>query len=118
MRLVLSIVMILAAIGAVVFFAVPRYQAVADMRAEEAQLNEALANARKLEEARQDLLDRYNSFDPADLRRLQTMLPENIDNVKLIIELDALAAQYGLPLQNVTVENSEETAPGVAVIDQ
>lgn len=116
--MLLSIIMILAAIGAIVFFAVPRYQAVADMRQEEAQLTEALANARKLEEARQDLLDRYNSFESEDLRRLETMLPDNIDNVKLIIELDALAAQYSLPLQNVTVENNEETAPGVAVIDQ
>lgn len=109
--------MIIAALGAVIFFVAPRVSEVNVLRAQERELTTALTNARRLDETRQDLLNRYNSFNQTDVARLGTMLPGNIDNVKLIIELDALASQYGLPLQNVSVED-DETAQDVQVIEQ
>jgi len=117
MRFVLSIIMIIAALGAIFFFIAPRVSGISELRASEHEFTVALDNARRLDETRQQLLDRYNAFNADDLKRLKVMLPGNIDNVKLIIELDALASQYGLPLQNISVEE-DKTAQDVQVIEQ
>ena len=108
MRFFLSIILLLGAIGITIFFVAPQTSGISELRAQEQEFSNALENARRLDETREDLLDRFNSFDARDLADLKKMLPSNIDNVKLIIELDALAAQYGIPLQNISVEDSAE----------
>jgi Tfp pilus assembly protein PilO len=115
MRFFLAIILLVGAIGIVIFFIAPRMTGISELRAEEKQYSLALDNARRLDETRQDLLDRFNSFEEDDLDNLKKMLPANIDNVKLIIELDALAGQYGLPLQNISVEENDTD---VQIIEQ
>ena len=107
MKTLLSILMILAAVVGIIFYALPTYQSAQELKAEETDLNNALTNARQLQAARDDLLQRFNAFTSQDLRRLETMLPDNIDNVKMIIELDALATQLGLSIQSIDVIDRE-----------
>lgn len=109
MRTILSIIMVVAAVLGVVFYALPTYQSAQALRTEEQELDSALDNARRLQAARDDLLERFNAFSARDLERLETMVPDNIDNVKMIIELDALASQYGLSIQNIDVVEEELT---------
>lgn len=113
MKTLLSILMIIAAIVGIVFYALPTYQSAQELQQEERDLNEALTNARRLQETRDELLQRFNAFTTQDIRRLETMLPDNIDNVKMIIELDALAMQLGLSIRSIDVvdrdgQNNEE----------
>jgi hypothetical protein len=70
-----------------------------------------------LKSLEQVLLTRYNSFDPAAIDRLQKLLPDHIDNVRLILDLDHLATQHNLALQNVvvstpTTQSVSETVAG------
>lgn len=116
MRFFLSTILLLGAIGITIFFIAPNMSGISDLRTQEQEFNTALDNARRLDETREELLNRFNSFDTQDLADLKKMLPSNIDNVKLIIELDALAGQYGLLLQNISVEDSAEE--DVQVIEQ
>lgn len=118
MRFFLSTILLIGAIGITIFFIAPRVSGINELRTQEQEFNIALENARRLDETRQDLLDRYNSFKTQDLDNLKKLLPGNIDNVKLIIELDALAGQYGLPLQNISVEDKGATSEDVQVIEQ
>jgi|AntRauTorckE6833_2_1112554.scaffolds.fasta_scaffold02473_8 Tfp pilus assembly protein PilO len=117
MKFFIATIMLVAGIAAIAIVGVPKYGDVQTLRAEQASLDTALDNARKLRASQQEILDRYNSFSREDRERLSSMLPDNIDNVKLIIELDALASQYGLPLQNVTVSDTEEDSD-VQVINE
>lgn len=117
MRFFLGIIMVIGAIGLSLMVVAPRVESIQDLRVREQSLSSALDNARRLDQTRQQLLDRYNAFDSANLDRLKTMLPGNIDNVKLIIELDALAGQYGLSLQNISVAEDKNNRD-VQVIEQ
>lgn len=108
MRLILSILMIAASIVGFVIVIIPYYQDISLLRAEESDYNQILNNARRLQEERNKLVTRYNSFDPTNLAKLQIMIPKNPDNVKLILQLDALARQNGLALQNVRIEDSQQ----------
>ena len=103
MRLILAIIMILASIVGFVVYIVPSYGEAQTLRAKNTEYETILANARKLEETRDDLLKKYNGFSSGDLERLETMLPQSPDNVKFILELSGLAERSGLLLQNVKV---------------
>lgn len=97
--------MIAASIAGFAFFIVPRYNAISTVRAQAADYQTVLTNARKLKEQRNALVTKYNSFDQAKLGQLATMLPTNPENMKLILSLQSVASQYGMVLQNVKIED-------------
>ncbi len=117
MRTILSIILILAAVGGFVGFVMPTYNEAREIKQQKDKYEEVLANARLLAEKRDSLLEIYNSIDPSDLERLERMLPDNPDNVKLILEIDALARSQGLTLQNVKIGQPEEQRNRTAVAD-
>ena len=55
------------------------------------------------EQLKQSLLSRFNAFKTEDLDRLRKLLPDHVDNVRLILDLDNLAARHGMALQNVVI---------------
>jgi len=78
------------------------------------RFNEALSKARELQEIKQSLLSRYNTFGSQDLSRLNRLLPDHVDNVRLVLDLDSMAGKYGMAVQNVIMSAApdvgEETA--------
>ncbi len=106
-RLIIIIVGVALA-GAVFFlYTKPAYDSVQVSQAKIAQYDTALDKAGELQKVKQTLLLRFNTFDPKDLARLHKLLPDHVDNVRLILDLDNLAASYGLSLQNVDVSSSD-----------
>lgn len=102
-RTIASILCLIAA-GALFFlYTKPTYDGVQASRASMGQYDEALQKAAELQELKQSLLSRYNAFNPTELDRLGKLLPDHIDNVRLILDLDGIASRNGLALQNVTV---------------
>src|SRR3989344_5870484 len=114
--------LIIAGIGLIfagsIFFAYtkPSYTNIGLLKAQIAQYDEALQKAAQLDERMKELLNKRNSFNQADIDRLQLMLPDNADNIGLILELDSLASHYGMSLENVdvTAESSAAAAEATA----
>jgi len=106
MRLIIAIVGVSLAGGIFFFYTKPAYDGVQTIDAQIAQYNAALDKAAELQKLKQALLSRYNAFNTADIDRLQKLLPDHVDNVRLILDLDNLAGHYGLSLQNVDVSSS------------
>lgn len=102
--------MIAASIAGFVVFIVPHYGAIGELRVQKEDYNTILANARKLQEQRDALVKKYNAFTSDQLSQLNTMLPTNPENVKLILELDAIASQNNMILQNVKIEDPNTQA--------
>jgi Tfp pilus assembly protein PilO len=109
MRLILSIIMVLASIGGFIAYIVPTYTDAKTIGVQKTEYLDLLANARLLVEKRDQLLQKYNNISPSDIAKLEKMLPANPDNVKLILEIDALAKTQGLVLQNVKIQDAAET---------
>lgn len=86
----------------------PTYTQVKELRKEEATLSAALSRALELQATRDQLLSRYNTFNPEDLARLEKMLPDHVDNVRLALDMDSLAASYGMRIRNVSIEKQDE----------
>lgn len=101
MRNIIPFMLILASLGAFFGYINPRYDAIKELEIQKASRDETLTKSRQLQTLRDDLLKRLNTFPTADLTRLEKMLPDNIDNVRLIIDISALAAQRGVVVKNV-----------------
>lgn len=106
MRLIIAIIGVLLAGGIFFWYTKPAYDGVQETQATIVQYNAALDKAAELQKLKQQLLSKFNTFSPTDLDRLQKALPDHVDNVRLILDLDSLAGRYGLALQNVDVTSS------------
>ncbi len=97
---------ILMAGGVFFFYTKPVYDGTQALAAQNAQYDAALAKAAQLQQIKESLLQKYNSFDPNALARLSTMLPDQVDNIRLILDLDSIAAHYNMGIQNVDIAAS------------
>jgi len=107
MKFLLPIILLVAS-GVIFFgFVDPAYTKITELRAEEKLFNEALDNSAELQKIRDSLRDEYNTFSTSDLDKLKKLLPNNVDNVRLVRDLDGIASQYGMSLYNVNIEVQE-----------
>jgi len=82
-------------------------KSIVELKDHRAQYEEALSKAREIERARTGLLEKYNNILPEDQEKLLKLLPDHIDSVRLIIDINNIAAQYGMTLKNITLNEGE-----------
>jgi len=116
LKTLISLICLVAAGGVFFMFTQPKYDEVQAINAQIAQYDEALTKAAELQRLKQTLLSRYNTFDPVKMERLQKLLPDHVDNVRLILDLDSLAGRHGMALQNVAVSSAESAQAGQAAV--
>lgn len=112
MRFVVPIILIIVGFGLFFMYIDPTYGRIEELQAERDTFNEALDKADELLEVRDRLLDTYNSFTNEELSRLKKLLPDHVDSVRLIIDIDGIAAQYGLRIEDVEVGSTNEGNEG------
>lgn len=108
--------LLLLAIAVGLFFGYidPAYQKVQALRVEDARFNEALNQSRELQKVRDTLLSRYNTFAQSDVERLRKLLPDNVDNVRLILDIDSIASKYNMRTRNVTVSSASSESSAIS----
>jgi len=111
-KFIIPTILVVIAIGIFVIFANPIYSEVRTLRVEAAAYKEALGNSKALENERDKLTQKYNSIPTADLQKLRTMLPDSVDNIRLILEIEKIAMTYGMPLKDVKYETQEKNNQG------
>ena len=103
MKTIFAGIGLVLAIAAFFFYTKPAYDSTLTAREAMTEYDRALQKAAELTELKQRLLLRYNDFDPAQIDRLHKLLPDHVDNVRLVLDLDNLALQHGLALENVII---------------
>ena len=107
-RFAVPIILIGTAIAGFFLFASPTYRGISDLRAQVVSYNEALDNSKALEAQRDTLTQKYNSIDSNNLTKLQKLLPDNVNNIRLILEIEGIASPYGMVLKNVKYDATEK----------
>ena len=120
LRFIAPIFLIGIAIAFFFVFTNPMYNEISALNANVASYNSALDNSKIFENQRDKLTAKYNAIDPNNLTKLQKLLPENVDNVRLILEIGQIALPYGMVLKdvkyNVTQANTTATATTAPVV--
>lgn len=106
----MPVVLIGIAVAGFFLFTRPLYQSISGLKVESASYDEALSNSKALENERDKLTAKYNSISAENLLKIQKLLPDNIDNIRLILEIEKIAAPYGMVLKDVKYDTNETAA--------
>lgn len=112
-------ILILASLGLFFGYVNPTYRgatgsaslaekSVTELREERVRYADALQKTREIEVARTGLLEKYNSIPAEDREKILKLLPDHIDSVRLIIDINNIAAQYEMTLKNITLTEGLE----------
>lgn len=106
MKNVMSLILIALAIGLFFVYVLPQYSSLSTLRATESSYQSALASAKQLQTVRDTLLNSYNSISDSDKAKLTEMIPTTFDPVKLVSDISIDAAQYGMTVSGVKIDNA------------
>lgn len=94
----------------------PHYTDVKALKVQLGESNAALARAQELESLRAKLVDKENSFNQSDLAKLQKLLPDNVDNIRLFLDIQGIAARYGTSIQDISASDQGQKTTGTQAI--
>ena len=98
---------LLIAIGIFFLYINPTWSgSIATAKAAIASDNDALVAANQYTAQQNELASARDAISPADLALLTTFLPDSVNNVRIILDLNALAARSGLSLSSINVASS------------
>ncbi len=106
MKLLIPIILILASIGLFYFVTDPEYTQIKQTSADYDRYNLILQKSNELLGERDKLNEKEHSVDRKDIALLQKMLPDTIDNVRLVLDLNSMAARDGVSLKNIKVNSA------------
>ncbi|MFA5830827.1 MAG: hypothetical protein WC878_03285 [Candidatus Paceibacterota bacterium] len=103
--------LVLASIGIFYFVVIPTYAEIKTLKVVKSGYDEALNHSQEALGLRDAVETKHNNIPVANLNRLEAFLPDSIDNIRLIIEIDKVAGRYNMTLSNAQVVLVGENAP-------
>ena len=70
------------------------------------QRQETYANVTDLIAKREGLQTDYNAIDNKTRQKLEKILPDTIDNIRLFIDINKMASKYGILVKNINIDES------------
>lgn len=86
-----------------------------ELQAEADRLNSGLEITRKLSEIKTELEKRINSIDKAQLQNLDRFLPDSVDNIQLVLDVNSIAVSSGMRIGGIKINDTEEKSTDVTV---
>ena len=106
--IILSFIFIGVAIALIFGFVVPTFDDAEAIKANTLQYDKALSKAKEIQELKRSLLSRYNLFAGENLGKLEKLLPNNVDNVRLVLDMDGMASGRGIRISSVKVQKDAD----------
>ena len=113
MRYIITIILIAVSTGIFFLFVDPLYKETKLLRKQISALDETFSNSKRIQEVRDTLFAKFNAIPNSDISRLEKILPNNVDNVKLILELDRIASQQGMDIKKINVKEASGEESGL-----
>ena len=115
MKLILPSILILISLGTFFVFINPHYQSINSYKDQISQYDEALNNEMKLEQDRDALSNQFHSFPLDTQAKLQKLLPDNADNIRLIIDIQKIAVANGVNV--ISIQFDSPSASGATAVN-
>jgi Tfp pilus assembly protein PilO len=114
MKFILPLIFLIAAVAVFLGYTNPLYQNIKTEQVTASQISGANQKAAQLRAVRDTLTQERNNISDTDIDRLQKLLPDAVDNIGLIIDMNNIAAQYGMSIKDVRI-NQGSTDKGTSV---
>lgn len=118
-RFIFNFILIIASVS---LFFIPslgisaKYNEIKNTKAEIDQYRTMNTNAEQLTKQRDELDQRYNSFSDEEKTKILHFLPDNIDSVRYILEVEDIARKFGMPIKDVKFSTNSSVTEGDTVI--
>ncbi|MEX2013974.1 MAG: hypothetical protein WD896_01310 [Parcubacteria group bacterium] len=96
-----AIVLLLLSVGLFYTFTHGQYQEVKELQALSSEYSNVLQSVSGIVELRDRLLATYETFPKEEVERINKVLPDNVDTVRLALDLDGMAARHGVSINSV-----------------
>jgi Tfp pilus assembly protein PilO len=109
MKFIMPIILVAISVAVFFVFTNPIYGGISELKAQSATYDEALDNSKALETERDVLTKKESSITAENILKLRKLLPENIDNIRLILEIEQIALPFGMVLKDVKYNSATTT---------
>ena len=116
MKSLTPIILILISVALFFFLIDPEYKDVQELQAQVEANNETLKIARDLSVKREELRNKFNNISQEERAELEKLLPDTVDNVRLIIDINNIAEQFGIVIRNININADEDTATAAGTV--
>ncbi len=103
---------IIILVASVVMFSViidPKRPVIEDLEKSRDEFEIVRGHGQKLQETKTQLINRFKNISPEEVERLQQFLPDTVDNVRLLVDIDAIAKRKRLTITNININTEEAT---------
>lgn len=105
---IIPILLVIGAIGLFIGYTQPTYGgSIAALKDEITNLDSALNAAEQFKLKEAQLTQQRNAMAGEQLERLEAFLPDSVDNVQLIVDLNSLAARSGVQLSEFNIAGGD-----------
>lgn len=106
-----AIPFILIALAVIIFFLVidPLNEEIKVLSKEKQDNDTMLGLAQDLQRKRDLIHEAFNGISVDERRELEKLLPDTVDNVRLILDINNVAEQYGVVIKGITVSREGDT---------
>jgi len=102
MKNITSLILIILAVGLFFTYTNSEIQGMKSIQVSNASYLMAIQNSQQLIAERDKVLATYNTLTDQEKANLNKILPDNIDNVRLIIDMNNIASRHGIILQGLS----------------
>ncbi len=103
-KIIISFVLIAVSIFIIFGYVKPTFDSAEEIKSNTVQYDKALNKAREIQELKRSLLSQYNLFAGSNLGKLKKLLPDDVDNVRLVLDMDGMASARGIRISSVKVQ--------------
>ena len=112
MKSFIPFIIIAISIAAYYLYLSPMYADIGVLQAKKAEYTGALAKAKELGVKRDKILAEYNAIPPESILRLKRIIPDNVNNVEIVTNINAIASQYGMSVRGVKIDQQQSQDRG------
>lgn len=114
MKSLIPIFLVLASVGIFVFYINPEYQTIKVLQTDVASYEKAFSKSNEVLKKRKELQDKYKKFTNSDLDSIKKLLPDHIDNVQLILDINGVARlpEHNMLISKIKIEEDKSVSAG------
>ena len=110
MKVILPILFIGIAVVAFIFGVNPWYNDVSALRSDILAYNTALDNSAQLKLAEDSLIKSYIGIKQSDKDRLNSFIPNSVNNIQFILEVERIANLHNMPIKDLKFEAKKQAS--------
>lgn len=86
-----------------------------ELQAEADRLNAGLEITAELMKLNKELEDKIKSIDQNQLQNLDRFLPDSVDNVQLVLDVNSIAVSSGMKIGGIKIDDTEQKSTDVTI---